>query len=381
MQRTFKVVIGNGYGDEGKGLITDYLARSNSLVVRFSGGGQAGHTVVTPDGRRHVFRHVGSGSFRGAATHLSRHFLFDPITLKNEIKALNQLGVFPQITVDPSARVVTPWDILLNQRTEEARGAVRHGSCGQGIGEAMRRNLYSPVRFVVADLLSTEAHSREKMSAVESYVKAQLKERNLRLPEGEEAAWWAEIAQQALLFSPLVQIWPDDSVISEYSDIIFEGSQGLLLDAEYGVFPHVTFARTGLTNIAELIPRGDTELHVFFVSRSYMTRHGAGSLEDEYSTRPDFIQKDATNETNAWQGDFRYAPYNNRLLSWARRRAINDSRLTKVRAHVVTTHLDEVKQGEFVEDSEIVSFGPTRNDVKISIRSPQKNERTDPSDP
>jgi adenylosuccinate synthase len=381
MRRTFKAVIGNGYGDEGKGLITDYLARSNSLVVRFSGGGQAGHTVVTPEGRRHVFRHVGSGSFRGAATHLSRHFLFDPITLKNEVKALNQLGVFPKITVDPSARVVTPWDILLNQRTEEARGEARHGSCGQGIGETMKRNLYSPVRFVVSDLFSTWAHSQEKMRTVESYVKSQLKERNLRIPEGEEATWWEKIAQQAALSSLSATVQTDIDALSTHTDIIFEGSQGLLLDAEYGVFPHVTFARTGLTNIAELIPRADTELHVFFVARSYTTKHGAGPLEDEYLTRPDFIQKDATNETNAWQGDFRYAPYNNRLLSWARERAISDSRLTGVRAHIVTTHLDEVKQGDFVEDSEIVSFGPTRNDVKISIRSPQKNECTDPFDP
>lgn len=377
--QTFKAVIGNGYGDEGKGLITDYLARSRSLVVRFSGGGQAGHTVVTPDGRRHVFRHVGSGSFRGAATHLSRHFLFDPVTLKSELETLNQLDVFPQITVDPSARVVTPWDVLLNQRTEEARGIARHGSCGQGIGETMKRNLYSPVRFAVADLFSTSAHNSEKMSAVESYVKAHLKERNLHLPEGEELEWWRDVAERATELPLSVHGRTDADALSAYSDVIFEGSQGLLLDAEYGVFPHVTFARTGLTNIAELIPRMDSELHVFFVARSYMTRHGAGSLGNEYLTRPDFIQEDATNGTNAWQGDFRYAPYNKRLLHWARERAISDSRLVNVHSHVVTTHLDEVKQN--YEDSEIVSFGPTRNDVKISIRSPQKNERTDPFDP
>ena len=68
--KNIKVVIGANFGDEGKGLMTDYFAsKSNkSLVVRFNGGGQAGHTVTTKDGRRHVFHHFGSGIFAGADT-------------------------------------------------------------------------------------------------------------------------------------------------------------------------------------------------------------------------------------------------------------------------------------------------------------------------
>ena len=69
-------IIGANYGDEGKGLLTDYYAAKSkhSVVVRFNGGPQAGHTVVTPEGKRHVFSHYGSGTLAGAQTFLSKHF-------------------------------------------------------------------------------------------------------------------------------------------------------------------------------------------------------------------------------------------------------------------------------------------------------------------
>jgi len=76
------VVIGANYGDEGKGAAVDRLATeagAQCLVVRFNGGAQAGHTVETPDGRRHVFSHFGAGSFAGARTFLSRFFVSNPI--------------------------------------------------------------------------------------------------------------------------------------------------------------------------------------------------------------------------------------------------------------------------------------------------------------
>ena len=82
------VVIGANYGDEGKGLATDYLASqgTKSLVVRFNGGAQAGHTVVTPDGCRHVFHHFGSGVFAEADTFLSKFFIVNPILFRTEFE-------------------------------------------------------------------------------------------------------------------------------------------------------------------------------------------------------------------------------------------------------------------------------------------------------
>ena len=82
LNKTARVVIGAQFGDEGKGRLTAHHVvevGDDAIVVRFNGGAQAGHTVVAPDGRRHVFSHVGSGALTGAATYLSRFFVANPI--------------------------------------------------------------------------------------------------------------------------------------------------------------------------------------------------------------------------------------------------------------------------------------------------------------
>src|SRR5579864_7866772 len=94
MSKVF-LVQGLGYGDEGKGSIVDYLVRQEKapLVVRFNGGAQAAHNVVTDDGRHHTFTQFGSGTFAGARTFLSRFMIVNPFTLLTEAKALEQKGV------------------------------------------------------------------------------------------------------------------------------------------------------------------------------------------------------------------------------------------------------------------------------------------------
>jgi adenylosuccinate synthase len=97
-KRFAHVVIGANFGDEGKGLLTDYYASKlpmefgySRCVVRYNGGAQAGHTVVTPD-KRHIFSHFGSGSLTGAATFLARDFIVNPRFFLNERAALSNYG-------------------------------------------------------------------------------------------------------------------------------------------------------------------------------------------------------------------------------------------------------------------------------------------------
>ncbi|HQA27479.1 MAG TPA: adenylosuccinate synthetase, partial [Candidatus Competibacteraceae bacterium] len=99
---TAQAVIGAHFGDEGKGRVIDHYAAAagtDGLVVRFNGGAQAGHTVVAPDGRRHVFSHVGSGAFAGAAAFLSRFFVAHPILFLKEWDALLAQGVRPVVQI------------------------------------------------------------------------------------------------------------------------------------------------------------------------------------------------------------------------------------------------------------------------------------------
>jgi adenylosuccinate synthase len=105
----------------------------DGIVVRFNGGAQAGHTVVAPDGRRHVFSHVGSGALAGAASHPVALVSFrqsHPVP-ERELAVLAAQGRDAgTVAVDPASPVTTPYDMLINQIVERARGDGRHGSCG-----------------------------------------------------------------------------------------------------------------------------------------------------------------------------------------------------------------------------------------------------------
>jgi len=153
------VVIGANYGDEGKGLITDYLAalnNSNTLVIRFNGGAQAGHTVQRPNGLRHVFSHFSSGTFAGVQTYLSDFFIANPILFTQELEKLRACGDTPKVTIHPKAVVTTPYDMYINQVFENFQGGKRHGSCGVGIGETIERNSHAKFQLTVKDLFDQE---------------------------------------------------------------------------------------------------------------------------------------------------------------------------------------------------------------------------------
>src|SRR5215217_818107 len=132
-----------GYGDAGKGSIVDYLTRATGVhtVVRYNGGAQAAHNVMTPDGRHHTFAQFGSGTLvPGTRTHLSRYMTIHPLAMLAEERHLHSLGIsdaFGRVTIDGEALVTTPFQQSANRLKEIARGDGRHGSCGMGVGETM----------------------------------------------------------------------------------------------------------------------------------------------------------------------------------------------------------------------------------------------------
>ena len=141
-----QIIIGKNFGDEGKGLATDYFARQAQqsgkpcLVVRHNGGAQAGHTVDRGTDR-FVFHQLSSGSFRGADTLWADSFLPDLYKLREEAEDFFALsGKRPRILSGGDCRCVVIDDVLLNMALETARGSNRHGSCGMGINEAVQRS-------------------------------------------------------------------------------------------------------------------------------------------------------------------------------------------------------------------------------------------------
>ena len=313
---TAQVIIGAQFGDEGKGRMTAAYAAAvgdDGMVVRFNGGAQAGHTVVAPDGRRHVFSHIGSGAFAGTPTFLSRFFVSHPLLFLKEWEILAALGVQPTVYVDPDSPVTTPYDMLINQIIEQERGAARHGSCGVGFGETLERCLTPDDALTVGDLADSAALPARLEAIRRNYAPARL----ARLGFPTAAVQHRNLLQSdAILehFCTDVRRFLDRVTVSDATaaiqgrSLLFEGAQGLWLDQDRGYFPHVTRSHTGLHNVLILAKEwGLRQLAVTYVTRAYLTRHGAGPLPHELPDLPYPDIDDPTNRPNAYQGSLRFA--------------------------------------------------------------------------
>lgn len=289
-------VIGANYGDEGKGLMVDALSRSDTVVVRFNGGAQAGHTVVTPEGRRHVFHHHGAGTLRGAATYLSEHFILNPLLFGREHFALD----YPMVFASPMCRITTPFDMMLNQWAEEDRGHDRHGSCGLGINETVERCARFGGVAPMGAVLRVIRHEWVPLRSSELGI--ELTPERLALLHNPAVVDQYETAMR--MMRALV-VWREATQMhAPNASLIFEGAQGMLLDEDAPGFPFVTRSKTGLANVRELCAQmGVTDLHAVFCTRTYLTRHGAGPMPGE---DPALSFPDETNVPNPWQHSLRF---------------------------------------------------------------------------
>ncbi|MBS1792804.1 MAG: adenylosuccinate synthetase [Acidobacteria bacterium] len=311
------IVIGAGFGDEGKGLLTDYhaaLEGRDAVVVRFNGGAQAGHTVVRPDGRRHIHSHFGSGTLLGAATFLSRFFVSSPLLFVRESRELGRSGVSaPLVYADDRGLVTTPYDMLINQWAEAARGRFKHGSCGVGFGETIERCLDARFAVTVGELTDVDV-LREKLDAIRRrWLPARLEKLNVGRLSGEQTELLdSEILREDFIaaaaeFRARVELARTE-FLRTAGGVVFEGAQGLLLDEDYGWFPNVTRSSTGLKNVVELAAEAGLErLECVYATRAYTTRHGAGFLPHELAAKPYPDIFDATNIPNPHQDSLRFA--------------------------------------------------------------------------
>lgn len=314
-------VIGAGFGDEGKGAAVDALvasAAAQPVVVRFNGGAQAGHTVVTPWGHRHVFSHFGSGSLAGASTYLSRFFVASPHLFLQERAELMKLPAFLEVAIDPEAEMTTPYDVMINRCLERSRGDNRHGSVGVGFGETVLR-AERGIRFPASLLFSPPWKQFDELLAVRGYTALRLSELNLHDDETlDDMKVTGVFLREMEEMADYVRVRP---IYNELygRDIIFEGAQGLLLDQTHGFeFPHLTRSNTGMKNVAELARAIDIDsLQIHYMMRAYTTRHGAGPLVGEVKALNGIDVVDKTNIAGEWQGNFRLAPLMNEHIKKA----------------------------------------------------------------
>lgn len=340
-----RAVIGANWGDEGKGLFTDFLCATEGagMVVRYNGGAQAGHTVVTPSGKFHVFHHFGAGSFCDVPTYLSQFFVLNPILYFNELSTLAGLGVTPRVYAHPNCLVTTFADMIINQRKEEARANGRHGSCGVGVHETMTRSTEPRLKITMSDLWN----GRNLENIIDELCGKYAHFRTgSKIDHPDMAhAFLRGCEQFANYVHPLG--------IEQCKDPIFEGAQGLLLDQDNKeFFPHVTHSNTGIKNVRILCKQaGIDHIDPYYISRTYLTRHGAGPLPG-HDTKLGYW--DATNAPNDWQGAMRFAPLDPVALF---------ERCNKDAGGKYTLVLTHADQKEPPCAADFVSHGATRNDI------------------
>lgn len=321
------IIIGAGYGDEGKGYFTDYISskKAKSIVIRFNGGAQAGHTVTTSDNKTHVFGHFTSNLFlKNASGYLSKYFQLNPIIYLKELKQLNDLDIKPEMACHDNCYVSTPYDMLLNQWLEKSRGEERHGSCGLGIGETIHRSEVENLPLFAHEL-KDENILKLKLNKIRIYFESRVKSLGLEgfLNKFEFALsneFQNKFISDCSVMLETLKVGVNNISHSFFNDksIVFEGAQGLMLDQYMGEFPFVTRSNTGLKNVIDFcIENNIKDLNVIYATRCYKTRHGAGPMKWTLDEKPYENIVDLTNMPNEYQGTMRFAYLDLDVLSEA----------------------------------------------------------------
>lgn len=306
--KNVKVVIGAGFGDEGKGLVTSCFSKEadgKAINVLFNGGPQRGHTA-----NNHVYHAFGSGFHFGADTYYTKEFMLNPIaTCQDGEELYFDNSVKNKLLINKKCRITLPHDVIINREIERVRGNRKHGSCGMGIWETYLRSKKNPI--YAEDMLDFWKLFEKIKLAEREYYPARIKELGLRenLFNFSIDGFFESCSE--LLNSNCVKVVEDNIMTTgEYGSIIFEAGQGLLLDENNVEFmPNLTASSTGSKNISGFIDSLDEKVNVevCYVIRSYMTRHGAGRFDTECKKEeinPNISDK--TNIPNEFQGSLRF---------------------------------------------------------------------------
>jgi adenylosuccinate synthase len=352
-----RVVIGANYGDEGKGLVTDYLCSQGAgMVVRFNGGAQAGHTVVTPEGERHVFHHFGSGTFLGVPTFLSQFFVCNPILFvgeETELMSMWEGAELPPVYAHPDCVITTFADMIINQYKHIKN---KHGSCGVGINETVNRSQIDNLKITVGDLWNGRDLALVLHEICNKYSIFRTGKPLSELMKGLPSI--DGMIEHFIIGCKVFAEAVHPLGIQQCQDPVFEGAQGLLLDQNRKQdMPHLTRSNTGMQNVRKLCAMaGIDEIETYYVSRTYLTRHGNGPLPGENSK---MRYDDDTNVDHPFQGKLRFAP----LDSFEMMKRISKDYGGKG-CKLVLTHCDQLVPEGIGAD--LYSYGSTRNDIQTA---------------
>jgi len=275
-------VIGGQWGDEGKGKVVDLLAEQAKVVVRFSGGNNAGHTVINQLGefRMHL---IPSGIFYPGCTCLiGNGVVIDPAAFLEEVENLKKHSIsVSNLFISDRAHVIMPYHILLDGLEEKSRGKGAIGTTLKGIGPAFVDKI-ARMGIRICDLLDKE-NFRKRLSVVLEHKNNILVKLYGAAPLALDEVYekYCKYAEQ---LSPFVR--ETDVLLREAlrrgEKVLLEGAQGTMLDLDFGTYPYVTSAAVGAASLSMGLGIGSRKIDgVIAVFKAYTTRVGGGSFPTE----------------------------------------------------------------------------------------------------
>jgi adenylosuccinate synthase len=299
------IVVGAQWGDEGKGKVIDFLSKDADIIVRFNGGGNAGHTIIY-DEKEIKLHYIPSGILYGKLCILGNGMVINPEELLKEINTLKEKCTI-NIAISRKAQVVFPYHIKIDQE----RGKLI-GTTGKGVGPAyadkmLRQNLR------IEDIIKEDAEKRIKENIDkkrrELVLEDIVKEEEFEQFKDEIAKRYAEYGKEIAKY-----ICDTESLINtrlkEQGTILFEGAQGVMLDIDFGTYPFVTSSNT----IAQgaFVGTGANPFYlkkIIGISKTYTTRVGGGPFPTEIEGEQGDLIRKTGNEFGATTGRPRRVGY------------------------------------------------------------------------
>jgi adenylosuccinate synthase len=275
-------VIGGQWGDEGKGKIVDLLAEKSKLVVRFSGGDNAGHTVINPYGEFKLHL-VPSGIFHpGITCVLGNGVAINPTVLLHEISVLNEHNVATdKLCISDRAHVIMPYHVLLDRLEEERRGGGAIGTTLKGIGPVFTDKT-ARLGVRICDIVNPGLF-RERLSPI-----LELKNIIITNVYNQKPLSFQEIYDEYCKYGEQLSGYVKETIhiihdsIERKDPILLEGSQGTMLDPDFGTYPYVTSSSplAASSLLGSGIGPGKLD-HIIGVLKAYTTRVGGGPFPTE----------------------------------------------------------------------------------------------------
>jgi len=296
-------VIGAQWGDEGKGKIVDLLAEEARVVMRFSGGDNAGHTVVNRYGEFKLHL-VPSGIFSPLTTSIiGNGVVINPSVLLDEIDQLNQRGVdTSRLFISNRAHLVMPYHILLDGLEEESRGGKAIGTTRKGIGPAFADKI-ARLGIRTSDLLDKEVF-RERLHSILNHKNAILTKVYGVSPLSEDEVY-QQYCQYGEQLSPCIRETTVmlEEAINRGEMVLLEGAQGTLLDPDFGTYPYATSSSPLAGGGCLGAGLGPTKINqTLGIFKAYCTRVGGGPMPTELKNETGNLIRERAHEYGTTTG-------------------------------------------------------------------------------